>query len=154
MNGFAIVLLSLLTACDQAENAPKKAEAERAQKERAAAHERKRSEELAIMSDPARAVPELERRLDEWLVSRDGVIYVSEGSEKFPVIHAMPASTPWLLSCSTSGVKITVGNWTEVDEGHTFAMFEMTLTQARLGGDKCNALLPPLSARMRNRLVH
>lgn len=113
------------------------------------AYDKARSDELAIMSDAASAVPELRRRLAEWLVTRDGTVYLTEGSEKNPQIYAMPATTPWLLSCSSSGVKITIGGWIDIDEGSGGATFERNLTRARLSGDQCKTLLPLLSAAVR-----
>jgi hypothetical protein len=60
-----------------------------------------REKERALMYDPASAIPELEARLSGWVEVKNGVAVFSGarvGKSQY-ILHAVPATTPWLLTC-------------------------------------------------------
>jgi hypothetical protein len=75
-------------------------------------------QEYKLMLGPA-AVPELERRLDDWLRMTNGVLLVkneSDGFRQFPGTHVVSLQTPWVVSCDTVGLEVVLGSWAQVDE--------------------------------------
>jgi hypothetical protein len=90
----ALACLPLLAACDDNRQAKKSNSASELI-----------ATETALMSDPDRAGPELERRLAERVKVDGGLILVSTMMGFF----VLPVSTPWTLHCF-GGMSIVFGN--------------------------------------------
>jgi hypothetical protein len=61
----------------------------------------------ALLRDPARAGPELERRLREQVRYSIGLLLIEE-----PILHgvtALPATAGWAIGCDMLGVRVTFG---------------------------------------------
>jgi hypothetical protein len=81
--------------------------------EQAEINARKRLE--ALLRDPARAGPELERRLRKQVQYSNGLLLVED-----PIFHGvttLPATAGWAISCDTLGVSVTFGATGENDAG-------------------------------------
>jgi hypothetical protein len=82
--------------------------------EQAEINARKRLEAL-LRDDPAKAGPELERRLRKEVRYSNGLLLIDD-----PILHGvttLPATAGWTISCNTLGVTVTFGATGENDAG-------------------------------------
>jgi hypothetical protein len=59
----------------------------------------------ALLRDPARAAPELEKRLRRWVRYSNGLLLIED-----PILHGittLPATAGWSIDCDTSMVEVT-----------------------------------------------
>jgi hypothetical protein len=69
----------------------------------------------ALLSDPATAAPELERRLRQQVRYYNGVLLIED-----PILHsvtALPATTAWSISCDAGGVQVNFGDTSDNGSG-------------------------------------
>jgi hypothetical protein len=92
------------------------------------------------MKTPALAVPELERRVSNWLSVSNGAFgVVTQRSGAFAVIHSLPTTTPWIVTCSNVGLEVKL--WWEELETH--------LTTVALTEEECRPLVSAVGQKMR-----
>jgi hypothetical protein len=113
----ALAFCFLLGACDNNDQAKKANEGSETIKR-----------ETALMSDPNRAGPELEKRLAE-SVSVDGgllLVHTITGG-----LYVLPVSTPWTLNC-WCGMSIVFGNSVTGDDSNTTNDVTVNLTVGQI----------------------
>jgi hypothetical protein len=123
----------LLGACDNNEQAKKPSQESEIIKR-----------ETALMSDPNRAGPELEKRLAEG-VSVDGsllLVHTITGS-----LFVLPVSTPWTLQC-WFGMSIVFGNSVSGDGSSTDNDVTLNLTVGQIDQKNCDVLGPRIGKRL------
>lgn len=107
-----------------------------------------RDAEQRLMTDMATAVPELERRISDWINADNGVLFVVEKSgEAVFSLHAMPASTPWHVSCDGVEIELTVGHWEE-GTNRNAKLLTRQLSVVRLSEDQCKLLAAAVARKM------
>ena len=89
--------------------------------------------ERQLMSDISSAGPALERRLDEWIRKREGIIFAVEPR----MVYILPGKTTWMIRCDKTGIGITLGSWVAQDEGSSSSVIEKDLTKAKLSEEQC-----------------
>lgn len=151
----AILIFSvMLPSCEDQERAAEQKRAAEASAERAAKRKTERDAERRLMTTPAEAVPELERRMSNWLSVSNGVaIVVSERQGGFALVHSLPATSPWLVTCSRSGLEVKFGHWFELGAGPnegavTNELVSKELTTVALTEEECRPLVDAIGQRM------
>jgi hypothetical protein len=100
-----------------------------------------RDAEQSLMKTPALAIAMLQERLSSWISVSDGVaVIVGEGS--VPSLHALPTRSPWLVSCGTSGIEVTITHWAGED------LIVRRLTRAPLTAEECRPLVSAVGQKM------
>jgi hypothetical protein len=96
--------------------------------------------EEELMRHIATAGPEIERRLGQWLIAKDGLLFVREPADTFEpyALHILPALAPWRASCGEGGLTVTI------------AAIRKDITEIALDERQCNELLTVLGRTMRN----
>jgi hypothetical protein len=99
------------------------------------------------MSDPVRALPELDRRLRERITTQGGMLVLVEGWMNGVQVIPMPVS--WKLRCSFEGIDVvfTTGRGEE-------DRIKVGLTDAALSDEQCKLLAPEIGAKMIAILQH
>jgi hypothetical protein len=99
--------------------------------------------EQRLMSDVSSAGPVLERRIAEWVSVQNGLIVLTEnqGQNDFS-IWAIPASTPWIVSCTDYGIELGFGFWLVESDSSITREPKRYLTKARLSEQQCKGLVP------------
>ena len=90
------------------------------------------------MSDPASAILELEARLSSWVEVKNGVAVFSGarvGKSEY-IVHAVPATTPWLLTCGPDGVTVKFTAWAAQDEDSERDPLAKSLTEVALTNEQ------------------
>ena len=113
-----------------------------------AEHEAQQQAEQRLMSDMATASAELQKRVSEWLWSDKGLMFVVDdsGGPSFN-LHAMPASTPWHVSCNAEEIELTVGSW-EASKHRNAKLFTRLLSFARFSEQQCKQLAAVVARKM------
>jgi len=109
-----------------------------------------REKDSALMSDPASAILELEARLSSWVEVKNGVAVFSGarvGKSEY-IVHAVPATTPWLLTCGPDGVTVKFTAWAAQDEDSERDPLAKSLTEVALTNEQCKPLMGPLGERL------
>ena len=156
MRSLAILtcLFLLLSGCDgQSEQQLREAEVQKSKlAEEYAQRKARRERERQLMRKPDEAIPELERRLGEWLAMTNGVLLIKTGKGRSFTLHAMSAKTPWVVSCNRAGLAVSVGSWAEVwvseGSGGSEERFSKLLTRAMLSREECAPLLLAMGQKM------
>ena len=108
-----------------------------------------RSAEAAIMSDPEKALLELEKRLSDRITRHPGqvvsVIFDS-GTGAFS-LKVLPISSPWQVHCSPEGLKIWLGSGLETSSEDIGGSALVNLTEARLSEQMCRAISPAIARK-------
>jgi hypothetical protein len=138
----AIALCFLLAACGQGEQ-PKSHENNLAQQ--------KMDEDTALLKDPVRAEPELERRLLASVRMENGIVVVS------PITSAietdfLPTTTPWMLKCGLSGLSIVFSSSVSGDGSSTADNAAVYLSFGSADQNTCAVLGPRLAGRLKSLL--
>ena len=104
--------------------------------------------EQQLMSDHSTAVPELEKRVAEWITFDKGFIVIVEytGEPSFSM-NLMPASTPWHVSCNSAEMELTIGNF-DAGTGRNARSFTRALSFARFTEGQCKLLSAAVSRKM------
>jgi hypothetical protein len=136
----ATTLMFVLSGC----NDEKAAERENANAEHATEYQA----EIRLMSDLAKASPELERRVAEWISSEDGVLFILDDSgEPSFTLHAMPALTPWHVSCNEDEIELTLGSWEEGKDRNA-KLLTRSLSFANFSKESCKVLAGIVARKM------
>ena len=152
-------LLLSLSGCEEQsepnrrEVAAYKAEQEQTRAKRDAEYEK----EHQLMLTPA-AIPELERRLDDWLRMTNGILLVKnedDGLIQFAGTHAVSPQTPWVATCAPVGLEVVLGSWAEVEVecsdgagGTSVNRLSRRLTKVILSESECAPLLIAVGQKM------
>ena len=160
-----LTCLLVLSGCDQQsqqqrrEAATQKAQADQEVAKRAAERaerEAEREKERQLMVTPS-AIPELERRLDDWLEAKSGLLLVKDRvnattpDRQVRGVHAVSLQTPWAVNCTRLGLGVVLGSWVEVDcseGGGSSDLFSRRLTRAKLSESECAPLLLAVGQKM------
>jgi hypothetical protein len=94
--------------------------------------------EEQLMRHMVTAGPAIERRLAQWVTSRDGVLFLREPPDSFEpyALHVLPILTPWRASCGEAGLTVSV------------AAFRKEITEVALDDRQCAALLSVVGRAM------
>jgi hypothetical protein len=136
-----IALIALLGCEDGTREGEKKAQAERVAKVKA-----ENDAETALMKSP-NAIPELQKRLSDWLTVSDGVAVVV--GESYWGVYALPAPKSWVVSCSSGGITVEI-MVTRASEANY--RYEKSLTRARLSNSECRSLAAAVGKQMQDLL--
>jgi len=136
----ALTLGLLLSACGPNDDAKNSAEKSKMEAEFSA--------EQALMADPERAGPELERRLMENINVQDGLLIV-----RAPIIgdfesFVLPTTAPWVLRCGI-GLKFVFGSSFSGEGSSIDSEVQTTLTTAIIDKQNCAVLGPRLGKRLK-----
>jgi hypothetical protein len=99
--------------------------------------------ETDLMSDPARAGPELEKRLAESVSVDGGLLLV----HALMSLYVLPVSTPWTLQC-TIGMSIVFGNSVSGDNEETNNNVTVNLSTGYIDQKNCDVLGPRIGKRL------
>ena len=104
--------------------------------------------EQQLMSELATAVPELERRITDWISFDKGFVFIVDysGEPSFG-INVMPASTPWHVSCNSAEIEVTIGNF-DAGKGRNARLFTRVLSFARFSEEQCKLLAAVVARKM------
>jgi hypothetical protein len=147
----AAALILALSGCDdpkkQARTDKKQEQEDPAQ---AAARKAARDAEQLTMSDPERAIVELSNRIDQWVTLHpDGMVLVSEREDdRWTESYALPKSAPWTVRCKPNGIRVTLSNLFEGDEGSTGPVISNKLTRAKFTHEECAKILPGVARKL------
>jgi hypothetical protein len=136
-------LLTLATAiacgCDSAEQ-KSHAEEERAKSEADRA-------EQELMANVQAALPELQKRLEKKLSTRDGVAFVNPLADfpAFPWITAVSKYAPWRVSCGIVGLNVSMPYGTREDDVDFIMLTQASLTEAQ-----CEEFTPVIAKRVQS----
>lgn len=109
----------------------------------------KNQAEQRLMSDLSSARPELERRIAEWVSVQNGLIILTENQGKRDFsMRAIPASTPWTVSCTDYGIELGFGFWLVEGESSIASESKKYLTTAHLSEQQCKALVPVIGQEL------
>jgi hypothetical protein len=133
-----ISLFALLACQDEQRLAEQKAQTERVAKLKV-----ENAAERALMTS-SDAVPELRKRLSNWLTVSDGVATFS-GESSYSEVHAMPAPKSWLVSCGTGGIVVEITMPSD-------RRYATELTRARLTHGECRPLAAAVGKQMQELL--
>ena len=128
----ALAFCFLLGACDNNDQAKKTNEGSETIKR-----------ETALMSDPNRAGPELEKRLAESVSVDGGLLLVHTAL----FLYVLPVSTPWTLQCF-AGMSIVFGNSVTGDDSNTTNDVTVNLTVGQIDQKNCDVLGPRIGKRL------
>ena len=126
------------------------------EKTKAAAATAEYQAEQQLITDPARALAELRRRLRATVTFQDELIVVNSpfgmgawaGSMPFLSLHVAPTSTPWVLSCGL-GMTVTFGNSFSGEGSRVSGDVQVTLTMAAIDKSGCETLGPAVGKEIR-----
>ena len=134
-------LMLLGNGCNDEKNTAERAKAE-------AARQAEQEAEQRLMSDPALAAAELEKRLAEWIKSGNGLLFVFESSDTGSfTLHAMPATTPWHVSCNPQEIEVTIGSF-EDSRRRNAKLFTRALSFASFSEDQCGNLTEVVARKL------
>ena len=135
----SITALSLMACDDPTATDRKKPDAEQVAEQLA---------EQRLMSEFATAVPELEKRITNWISFDKGFVFIIDFSgEPSFAMHVMPASTPWHVSCNSAEIEVTIGNFDE-GKGRNARSFTRPLSFARFSEEQCKLLAAAVARKM------
>ncbi len=97
-----------------------------------------RRAEAALMADPLRAGPELERRLREHVGSREGMLIVTDTLPGLPTVYVLPMSAMWVVSCDIFGLSVAFGP----GSGEYDNSVNVDLTRVPISQPQCQDLAP------------
>ena len=141
------LLAALLTTCDSEET--ERAIAQEQQfAEQEGQRQAAREAELALMLDTTRAIPALEQRLAASLSIEPGFLVITQGSEDRFVIHTVPLSTPWRVTCERGAISLTFGPWFEMNDKSSEPIVSIDLSHARLSKEQCLPLILGIARRL------
>lgn len=151
----ALVAISVLLplGCDDRGRAAKEKKVERESTEREAKRKAVHDAERNVMKTPSLAVPEIERRLSGWLTVDNGVLIVRDANNH--QVHALPAASPWLVTCGRLGIEIRLGHWFELEPSRyegagpiTNELVTGQLTTIALTEEECRLLVSAVGQKM------
>jgi hypothetical protein len=94
----------------------------------------------ALLQDEAKAIAEFQRRLRGQVTYRDGMLVIQDRSGTSSGVTVVPATIPWGIDCSDSGIAVTFGS----GSGDTDNGIVLQLTGATLSDDKCLRIAPAI----------
>jgi hypothetical protein len=130
----SIALCFLLAACDRGDTS-KKSEADKII-----------DEDTALLRDPTRAEPELERRLMASVQTENGIVIVRPVTSAIET-HFLPTTTPWVLTCGMSGISISFGRSASGDGSSA-----VYLSFGSADQETCAVIGPRLAGRLKTLL--
>ena len=136
------ILLLALLSCEDPSRVTEKKRSEEARAERLAKQKAEDDSERDLMKSPVRAIPELQRRMSDWLTVSDGVATLVVGSTYSWRVHAVPARSSWLVSCNSGGIEIAIVN------GASEEALMKQLTRTSLTNDECRPLAAAVGQHM------
>jgi hypothetical protein len=137
----AAASMLLLGGCNDEKKSEDRAKAE-------AEHRAEQEAEQRLMSDPALASAELEKRLAEWIRPGNGALLVADGSDtRSFALHAMPATTPWHVSCNAQEIEVTIGSF-EDSRRRNARMFTRALSFASFSEAQCGILTEAVARKL------
>jgi len=137
----AAVLSLALLGCEDQNRVAEQKRVEQTRVERDAKRKAEDEAERDLMKSPALAIPELQKRLSDWLTVSEGVATIVVGSS-YARVHAMPARSSWLVSCDSGGIEVAITN------GASEEVHVRRLTRARLTNDDCRLLASAIGKHM------
>ena len=94
----------------------------------------------ALLQDEGKAIAELRRRLRTQVSERNGLLTIIDRSGTTPGVAVMPATVPWGIDCSDSGLAVTFGSGNaDTDNG-----LSLQLTTAAISDDACTRIAPAI----------
>jgi hypothetical protein len=131
----------LLNGCNDEKRSEERAKVE-------AERQAEQEAEQRLMSDPAQATAELEKRLAEWIRPSNGVLFVADSSDtRSFTLHALPANTPWHVSCNAQEIEVTIGSF-EDSRRRNAKMFTRALSFASFSEDQCGILAEAVARKL------
>jgi hypothetical protein len=116
--------------------------------EREAAKAAASQTELAKFATPDLARAEIERRLALHLV-RDGLPLIVSSGEASHTVYVMPISIPWVISCDTLGLNVSLGTFSGSDAMDGVFIEIIPLGESDfLSVEKCKEIAPVLGKVM------
>ena len=100
--------------------------------------------DAALMADPLRAGPELERRLREHVNSREGMLIVTDTLPGIPTIYVLPMSAMWVVSCDILGLSVAFGP----GSGEYDNSVNVDLTRVPISPPQCRDLAPMIGEKV------
>ena len=146
----AAALILTLSGCDDHKKPAADKKQEQEDPAQAAARKAARDAEQLTMSDPDRAIVELSNRIDQWITPHpDGMVLVTEREDdRWTESYALPKSAPWTVRCMPNGIRVTVSNLFEGDEGSVGPVISNKLTRAKFTHEECAKILPGIARKM------
>ena len=96
--------------------------------------------DTALIQDDAKAIAEFQRRLRDQVSYRGGMLVIIDRSGTNSGVTVMPATIPWGVDCSDSGIGVTFG----AGSGDTDNGIVLQLTSTAIGDDKCLRIAPAI----------
>jgi len=124
-----------------------------------------RAAEARLMADPSTALPEMKRRFAQHVQRQGGVLVVTNrrlpppeldgvGIRQPFLIAAVPATVPWTVKCSSSGLDVMLGTLIsgDISEGSGEVGLELgvSLTNTRLSEQQCFQMVGPIGEEVVN----
>ena len=146
----AAALILTLSGCDDHKKQAADKKQEQEDPAQSAARKAARDAEQLTMSDPDRAIHELGTRIDHWITPHpDGMVLVTEREDdRWTESYALPKSAPWTVRCMPNGIRVTVSNLFEGEEGDTGPVISNKLTRAKFTHEECAKILPGVARKM------
>jgi hypothetical protein len=141
LNVLTAVLMFLLNGCSDEKTTAERAKADAERQAELKAEQR-------LMSDVALATAELEKRVAEWISSSNGLLFVVDSSSTPSFnLHAMPATTPWHVSCNAQEIEVTIGSWEE-SRRRNAKLFTRALSFAGFSEQQCKILAAVVARKL------
>jgi hypothetical protein len=134
----AFVILGCLLAACGASEPPKKSEISA-----------KADEDSALTKEPARAAPELERRLLASIKADDGILTVQDEITGRFLSYYLPVTAPWMISCGV-GMTVVFGASVSGDGSETRNEVEVRLAYGVIDQENCAVLGPLIAKRLQS----
>jgi len=96
--------------------------------------------DTALLQDEDKATAEFQRRLRGQVTYRGGMLVIQDRSGTSSGVTVVPATIPWGIDCSDSGIAVTFGSGSsDTDNG-----IVLQLTGASISDEKCLRLAPAI----------
>jgi hypothetical protein len=94
--------------------------------------------DAVLLQDADKAIAELQRRLRDQVHFQNGLLVIVDRTGAAAGVTVMPATIPWGIDCSDSGVAVTFGS----GSGDTDNGIELQLTSASISDTQCQKIAP------------
>lgn len=145
---------SVISGCDN----PPKDEAKILEEYNQQKTERERKEKLErdVMANSDTAAAEIGKRISNWIENvGEGIILVDEygrspeSKTQEYLLHTIPATTPWLITCERGSLEITLGAWVTTDSKSVESLITKFVTAGVKTPAQCKELSTIAARKMR-----